>query len=287
MTAAVLAFEEEGSGERLVCMPGGPGFPPDYLRSLRELSGSRTVTLLHPRGTGRSPAPADRAAYRIDDYVADLELTRRHLGLERLDLLGHAHGGIVAARYAAAHPERVNALVLLNTPAYGGGRAEQRAAEFFASREGEPGVAAALAALDEPDGDAYSSPRELGRRIAEILPLWLARPETAGADWAALSRTLTVNPDAALFFDQQVFPRLDVTWAAAAIACPTLVLTGDRDPYAGPEHADELAAVIPGARVRVLPGAGHMSQVDAPGPVRRAVLDFLENLDGTAERTQP
>lgn len=57
MTAAVLAFEEEGSGERLVCMPGGPGFPPDYLRSLRELSGSRTVTLLHPRGTGRSPAP--------------------------------------------------------------------------------------------------------------------------------------------------------------------------------------------------------------------------------------
>ncbi|MFD5146114.1 alpha/beta hydrolase [Streptomyces sp. NPDC058401] len=286
MTGSVLAFEEEGRGQRLVCMPGGPGFPPAYMNGLREMSGSRTFTLLHPRGTGHSEAPADRDAYRMEDYVADIELTRSRLGVERLDLLGHSHGGVVAAHYAAAHPDRVNALILLNTPAYGGPRAEERAAEFFASRAGDPSVAEALAALHKPDDDAFSSPRELGLRIAEILPLWLARPAEAGPDWAALSDGLTVNPDSLLFFNEEVFPSLDLARIAGSIACPTLVLTGDLDPYAGPEHANELAALIPHVRVQVLPGVGHMSQVDAPRPVHRAVLNFLDTLDDTPERTQ-
>ena len=51
------------------------------------------LVLLNPRGTAGSSRPADPRAYQIEDYVADVEELRVHLGLERMLLLGHSHGG--------------------------------------------------------------------------------------------------------------------------------------------------------------------------------------------------
>ena len=86
-----------------------------YFGDLAGLWERFTLVLLNPRGTGNSARPKDSGAYQIEDYVADLEELRVHLGLERLLLLGHSHGGVVAQAYAARHPGRVERLVLAST----------------------------------------------------------------------------------------------------------------------------------------------------------------------------
>src|SRR5712691_12980798 len=110
-----LTYRKLGHGPVLVCHGGGPGFSSTYLSDLAALWEQFTLIMLNPRGTDGSDRPRDRRAYEIDDYVADVEELRQHLGLERLLLLGHSHGGVVAQGYAARFPGRVRALVLSST----------------------------------------------------------------------------------------------------------------------------------------------------------------------------
>ena len=84
-----------------------------YFRDLGGLAAHRAFALLDLRGTGASDTPADPASYRCDRQVADVESVRRHLGLERLDLLAHSAGANLAYRYVERHPDRVARLVLV------------------------------------------------------------------------------------------------------------------------------------------------------------------------------
>src|SRR5215470_12174141 len=84
-----------------------------YLDDLGGLSAQRQLVLLDLRGTGESAVPADPATYRCDRQVDDVEALRAHLGLDRIDLLGHSAGGTLAILYAVQHPERVGRLVLV------------------------------------------------------------------------------------------------------------------------------------------------------------------------------
>src|SRR6266498_2264555 len=139
-----LSYRREGTGTVLVCHPGGPGFSSRYFGDLAGLGERFTLILLNPRGTEGSDRPADRRAYATADYVADLEELRAHLGLERMQLLGHSHGGVVAQAYAATHPARVERLVLASTLAR---FAEEQTAAMQAGIEakaGEPWYADAV-----------------------------------------------------------------------------------------------------------------------------------------------
>lgn len=104
-----------GNGEPLVCVAGGPGLPGSLLGDLGGLD--RGWTLIRPdwRGAGDSDPPAD-GRHGVQEYAADLERFREAIGLDRIDLLGHSFGGLVAASYAAAHPDRVRRLILDGIP---------------------------------------------------------------------------------------------------------------------------------------------------------------------------
>src|SRR5689334_23140613 len=110
-----LGWRAVGSGPLLLCHPGGPGSSSAYFGNLPLLASERTLLLLDPRGTGASDRPADPAAYDLEQYAADIEAVREHLALDRIDLLGHSHGGFVAMTWAGTHPERVGRLVLAST----------------------------------------------------------------------------------------------------------------------------------------------------------------------------
>jgi proline iminopeptidase len=111
-----LAVHLHGVGVPLLCLPGGPMLDSAYLRDLGGLAEHRAFARLDLRGTGGSEAPADPASYRCDRQVADVEAVRRHLGLERVDLMGHSAGANLAYRYAEQHPDRVGRLLLVTRP---------------------------------------------------------------------------------------------------------------------------------------------------------------------------
>jgi proline iminopeptidase len=90
----------EQSRRTLVTVHGGPGKSHEYLAVMERLT-ERGVTVVSydQRGVGRSSGPAEASGYDLDAYVEDLERVRVGLGQDRIDLLGHSWGGIVAMAY--------------------------------------------------------------------------------------------------------------------------------------------------------------------------------------------
>ena len=184
-----ICVDSVGTGPPLVALPGGPGFPGAQLAELGGLSAVRTLCRVDWRGAGTSDPPAD-GRHGLDDYAADLARLQDHLGLERIDLLGHSFGGMVAARYAARHPGRVGRLVLDATPDVpGDGRAPVGGmAGYFARWQDTTRsyLESVMETLYEPAG-AWFEQHEYA--VADVRPD-LARIEaptlvvTGDSDWA-------------------------------------------------------------------------------------------------------
>ncbi|MFC8721579.1 alpha/beta fold hydrolase [Kitasatospora sp. NPDC057198] len=263
-----LHYEQLGDGAPLVAVPGGPGMDARYLGTLGSLDAHRRLIRFDPRGCGRSAAPADRASCAFGAQVADLEALREHLGLERLDLLAHSAGSLTAQRYAAEFPHRVRSLTLV-TPA---GRAarEPDAAELAAiraARAAEPWYPDAAEA-DALLADGAAPTAELLRRITPFF--WGSWNERARAE----------------AFDPELVPAApwmrEAFYAGAGegrpvpASVPVLVVAGELDGVVGTAPAKLAAALHPGARLTVLPGAGHRPWVDAPDEFASLVRDFLD-----------
>lgn len=270
-----LTYRKLGHGPVLVCHPGGPGFSADYFGDLAALWEQFSLIMLNPRGTGGSDRPQDGRAYDIDHYVADLEDLRRHLALERMLLLGHSHGGVVAMAYAAAYPGRVRRLVLSSTLARFGPDQERSMRAGMDKRANQPWAADAMAALEEEQAGKFASDDELSDLVFRELPLYFAHFGPAEAGYLDTLRTEKVNADALKLFNDEIFPRFDLRGDLGKITAPTLVITGDEDFICGPVCAQEICAGIPEARMVVVGDAGHMVFVEQPQTFHDEVGDFL------------
>jgi pimeloyl-ACP methyl ester carboxylesterase len=131
-----------------------------YLGDLGGMSRHRQLVVLDLRGTGRSAIPEDTSSYRCDRLVDDVEALRAHLGLDRMDLLGHSAGANLATLYAVRHPHRIGKLALVTPSTFAVGipvTGETRR-ETARLRQDEPWFPAAFAALeaitDNRAGDA-------------------------------------------------------------------------------------------------------------------------------------
>ncbi|HVD46349.1 MAG TPA: alpha/beta hydrolase, partial [Candidatus Limnocylindria bacterium] len=230
-----LTYHTVGNdGPVVVCHPGGPGFSSLYFGDLAGLWERFMLVLLNPRGTAGSSRPADPRAYQIEDYVADVEELRVHLGLEKMLLLGHSHGGVVAQLYAARHPEKVEKLVLASTlPRFG---AEQEAAmrAGMDRRSGQPWYPDALAALDEEQEGKFSNDEELAGLVFRELPLYFAHFGAAEAGYLDTLKSETPNADTLRLFNKEIFEKFDLRGELGKIKAPTLVITGDEDFICGP-----------------------------------------------------
>jgi pimeloyl-ACP methyl ester carboxylesterase len=271
-----VGYRQLGNGPVLVCHPGGPGFSSLYFADLSGLWERYTLVLLNPRGTADSARPADRSAYQIDDYVADVDALREHLGIERLMLLGHSHGGVVAQAYAAKHPARVRKLVLASTLARFAPEHEAAMRAGMEKRSNEPWYAEAVAALEAEQAGEFSSDEEMADLIFKELPLYFARFGAMEAGYLDTLRTETPNGDALSLFNREIFNTFDLRGLHPQIKAPTLVITGAEDFICGPLCADEMGAGITGSQKVIVGDAGHMIFVEQPEEFHREVADFLD-----------
>ena len=269
-----LAWHELGSGPPLLLHCGGPGFSSVYFGDLPELAAERTLLLLDPRGTGDSGRPADPSAYDLEDYVADVERVRDHLGLDRIDLLGHSHGGFVAIVWAGTHPERVGRLVLASTTTRFTDEIRQRRMSPIATHHGQPYFEDAIAALQDQQAGNYATDEDLialyERAGRVLMPL--------GADIEPVAQVLLaagMNADALRHFNHTIAAGMDLRPYLPRIEAPTLVLTADHDAFGGPT-AEEIAEALPDSRSAVVPG-DHFTflEPDNRAAWSGAVLEFL------------
>lgn len=270
-----LAYRLEGEGEPLVCLAGGPLRDAAYLGDLGGLSAHRTLVLLDARGTGASAEPADPATYRCDRQVPDVEALRAHLGLDRIDLLGHSAGGNLALLYAAAHPERVRSVVLVTSLARALGQEVtdeewDAAVDIFADRPWYPEARAALDALDALGSDAAP---ESVREAVE--PFAYGRWDEAARAHAAAGRH-QFHSEAARYHADGAYTPEATRRALATLTAPVLVLAGEYDAGPTPARAAETAALLPRGELLVQAGAAHHPWIDDAGAFVRAVAAFLD-----------
>jgi proline iminopeptidase len=258
-----LTYRQQGSGPVVVCHPGGPGYSSAYFGDLAGLGEEFALVLLNPRGTGGSDRPADPLAYGIEDYVQDLDELRAYLGLERLLLFGHSHGGVVAQSYAATYPARVERLVLASTLARFQEEQADAMAEAMEKRRNEPWFEEAMAALEAEQAGDWTTDEELGDLALREFPLYFARYGEAEAAYLETLRDETPNGDALRLFNGEIFTTFDLRPALARITAPTLVVTGEDDFITGPVCSAEIAAGLPDPSLKLLPGCGHFLFVEA------------------------
>jgi proline iminopeptidase len=270
-----LAYERTGSGPTVVCHGGGPGFSSLYLGNLGRLDERLELVLLDPRGTGGSDRPADPRAYSIDDYVGDVEELRMHLGLDRINLFGHSHGGIVAIAYAARHPNRVERLILASTLARWAPEQETAMEQLVVSHADEPWYPDAKAALDAEQAGDFESDEEMADLAFREFPFYFSRYGDEERAYVERLRGDTTNADTLRFFNQEIFETFDLRPELEKIRAPTLVVTGADDFITGPASAGEIEQGLADVAKVIIPGCGHLVFVEAPGAFGEAVASFL------------
>jgi proline iminopeptidase len=270
-----LTYSKHGHGPVLICHPGGPGFSSLYFGDLAGLWEQYTLVLLNPRGTGGSDRPADASAYQIEDYVADVEEMREHLGQERVFLLGHSHGGVVAQAYAAKHPSHVRKLVLASTLARFASAQEKAMHTGMEKRSNQPWYPDALAALEQEQAGNFATDAEMSELVFREMPLYFAHYGPVEAGYLDTLRTEHLNADPLRLFNKEIFNTFDLRSRLPNITSETLVITGDEDFICGPVCAEEIRAGIPGTRMVIVGDSGHMIFVEQPQTFHDEIADFL------------
>ncbi len=245
---------EAGGGEPLVFLHGVGGDSASWTPQLAAFSdGFRAIAWDMP-GYGGSPALERMTFPALAQALVGL-LDR--LGLERVHLVGHSMGGMVAQEFAAGRPERVRTLVLSATsPAFG-----------------------------RPDGDfqkrfveARIAPLEAGRTMADLADEMVETMmgPAAGAEGAAIARrSMAAVPEATYRAAIACLAAFDRREALAGYAMPVLVLAGETDANAPAPMMEKMATRIPGADYVCLAGTGHLGNLENPAAFNEAVAGFL------------
>ncbi|WP_031155914.1 alpha/beta fold hydrolase [Streptomyces xanthophaeus] len=263
-----LAYRVHGTGEPLLCLPGGPT-DAGYLGYLGGLSARRRLIALDPRGTGRSAVPEDPASCRCDRQVEDVEALRAHLGLPRADLLAHSAGANLAVQYAARYPAQVGRLALIGpgTRAVGVPVTARTRRELALLRSAEPWFPTAFAALEAITAGT-------GSDWEAVAPFFHGRWDAAAQRHHAAARP--ADPQVVAFFGAEgAFDPAATRAGIARLAAPVLLLTGEFDLNSPPEPTAACAELFPDATLVVQPGAGHYPWTDDPGRFVAATAAFL------------
>jgi pimeloyl-ACP methyl ester carboxylesterase/DNA-binding CsgD family transcriptional regulator len=247
---------------------------PVWRHWLRELGRSHTLVRYDQRGCGLSDWDVDGLSSEL--WLKDLETVVDAAGLKRFPLFAMSQGGPLAIRYAARHPERVSALVLLGTYARGrllrAGSREER--EEFES------VLTLMRIGWGRDNPAF-------RQV--FTSLFIPGASREQVDWFNDLMKVSTSPENAVRF-RRVNSMLDVREVARSLELPTLVLHARHDAITPFEEGRSLAALIPGAQFVPLDGRNHVLLEDEPAWLQfvAATRDFLASLpSGETGPTQP
>jgi len=266
-----LYCKASGSGEPIIVIHGGPGLSHDYLYPhLQGLAKTHRLIFYDQRACGRSSIKVDTASIRIDRFVKDIDGIREAFGYEKVSLLAHSWGGLLAMKYAAQFPESIKSLLLVN-PA---------------------GVSSKYAAkMNQVIAERFTTEDSLRRSTILKVPNFL--------DSVSLVEELMTIGFKPLFHNRELINKLDLNLNENVstssqllsnlsrdlidynyyddlkkIKTPTLLIYGDYDPLAE-VVGQELKNSVPGSELVVFKNCGHFPFIEKPIAFDKVASQFL------------
>jgi 3-oxoadipate enol-lactonase len=253
-----LAYVDQGRGYPILFLHAFPLNQHMWEPQKRVLAERYRVITMDLRGHGDTDAPLWR--YTMEQFADDVKGLLDHLKLSEPVLCGLSMGGYVALAFYRRHGDRVRGLVLADTRA-GVDTVDAKAGRYAmaqkAYREGLGTVEDAML------------PRLLSKEALTTRPALVAqvREMIRGTSVSGIAGALMAMTD-----------REDAIPLLRAIVCPTLVIVGELDQPTPPAEARIMAELIPGARLVILPDAGHLANLEQPETFNQALLEFLDDV---------
>ncbi len=257
-----------GSGSPLVLVNGGPGFDHRYMHcsdSWDRLAANRKVVFYDQRGNGRSSGIKEGQSCLLADQIADLDALRAHLGLDKMDLLGHSWGGYLVMAYAARHPGRIAHLMIVDSAA----PKIQDTVFLFKNIYPETVAREDSLAFAVELGDEAAISADVREYISMLFYSPAAR-DAMLARTGELSYHQSVNKS--VWNDLQ---RFDLNPELPKFRFPTLVVTGRYDFNVAPSVAWAIHRAIPGSELAILEKSGHLPYCDESAAFATRVEGFL------------
>jgi pimeloyl-ACP methyl ester carboxylesterase len=242
-----IHYEVHGDGPVLLLTHGYSSTSAMWTGQIAALSKHHKLVLWDMRGHGQSDYPEDQGAYSEAQTIADMAALLDQVGCSRAIVGGLSLGGYMSLAFYRAHPERVRALLIIDT---GPGFKKDDARDAWNKRANETG--------DRFDRDGLAVLASLSRERATA-----SHRDATGLARAA--RGMLAQRDSRVI---ESLPDIKV---------PSLIVVGaDDTPFLA--ASDYMAAKIPGAKKVVVAAAGHAVNIDQPQAFLDAVLPFLEHL---------
>lgn len=267
-----LYYKILGDGEPIVILHGGPGLDHSYfLPQMAELADDFQLIFFDQRLSGLSSSDIDSTAISMDHFVEDVEGIRKALNLQKMNLMGHSWGGLLAMFYAIKHPDNLKSLILVSPTAASVSlmmKSQQILSQRFtqedrlqrmqivqseAFKNGEPSAFADLFRLS-------FKPSFYQRALLDSLTLELP------SNFAANSAKLQL-----LFRDMGEY---DIHSELSKIACRALIVHGDYDAIPL-EAIDNIHQNIPNSEIVILENCGHFPFIETPEPFFEHIKKFM------------
>lgn len=256
-----LYYEKYGSGPAIIVLHGGPGLDQEYLKpQLLELAKNHTVVFYDQRGSGKSlDTVMDRSYINLDQFVEDVEAVRVAMHFDKVEILGHSWGGLLAMSYAIKYPQSISKLILVDSmPADLNGilAAANEVTKRTAPFQEE------LAPLANYDELAKLNSDEVTELYRKLYSVYFKDP----ADVAQLNLKRTMDSVLGGFRVEKLIQNdlfINLIPALQKLKAPTTVVIGDADVV--PLWTSEaIAKAIPNAKLFIVHDSGHFPFVEKP-----------------------
>jgi pimeloyl-ACP methyl ester carboxylesterase len=248
-----MEYTDQGAGRALLLVHGFPLDRRAWSHQVAAFQLDHRVIAPDLRGLGESEGTVGPVA--MSRYAEDLQALVLKLGAGPVILVGHSMGGYVALAFAKAFPRTLQALVLVGTKAGADTPAAAAARRASAEQVRKEGCSVVLEAM----AAKMLSPGNTDAAMATAVRSLMARSRPEGVMAALLG--MAERPDATAWLGE--------------IRVPTLVVAGADDAIMPPGEAESLAKAIPGARLQLIPRAGHLVAFEQPSAFNAALRSLL------------
>ena len=269
-------IKKMGEGEPLLVLHGGPGLFHDYMAPhFKKIAKDYQVIFYDQRGCGKTDFPEDTSSINIETYVADLEAIRNYLKLDKLNLVGHSWGSLLAMNYAKKYPDNLNQLILIS-PAPGNSDYFDETFSNMQLRRSEEDTKSLVqtmmsAAFEAREEEAFRAAILLGdkvnlvdqERVADLYkPMEFTK---ASANNLMLVNSLLERT----YFTMNIIDGIEV------ITCPTLIIVGDLDnvPF---ESTQAIQENIKGSTLEIIKKSCHYPFFETPKEFNTVIKNFLD-----------